>query len=66
MDVLEASDCAYLFVHQKHPVIALLRANRDLIGNDIDKQQKIDNEWYKVCVCVCPSLSCLPIFAESA
>lgn len=47
--VLETGDLAYLFVHQMHPAIALLRANKDLLGSDIDSQQKIDNEWYKVC-----------------
>lgn len=46
--VLETTDCAYVFVHQNHPAVALLRANKDLLGSDIDKQQKIDNEWYKV------------------
>ena len=46
--VLETGDCAYVFVHDKHPAVALLRANKDLLGSDIDKQQKIDNEWYKV------------------
>ena len=47
--ILETGDLAYLFVHQTHPAIALLRANKDLLGSDIDAQQKIDNEWYKVC-----------------
>ena len=60
--VLETTDCTYAFVHQNHPAVALLRANKDLLGSDIDQQQKIDNEWYKVssssnstcaCVCVC-------------
>jgi hypothetical protein len=48
--ILETGDLAYLFVHQTHPAIALLRANKDLLGSDIDAQQKIDNEWYKVSV----------------
>lgn len=46
--VLDTSDCSYVFVHDHHPAIALLRANKDLLGSDIDNQQKIDNEWYKV------------------
>lgn len=47
-NVLEVQQCPYLFVHENHPVIALLRANRDLLKADIDAQPKIDNEWYKV------------------
>lgn len=45
---MEVADFDYLFVHETHPVIALLRANKDIVGCDIDKQQKIDNAWYKV------------------
>lgn len=45
MDVLNAP---YVFVRDKHPVISLLRANKDLLGSDIDEQPRIDDEWYKV------------------
>lgn len=45
---MEVADFDYIFVHETHPVIALLRANKDLLGCDIDKQQKIDNAWFKV------------------
>jgi len=37
-----------VFVHMGHPVIGLLRHNADLIGCDIDKQAKIDGQYYKV------------------
>lgn len=46
--VLQVSNQQYVFVHQDHPVIQVLRINRDLINADIDQQQKIDNEWFKV------------------
>lgn len=46
--VLEVKNCPYLFVKDSHPVIDVLRDNRDLIGSDIDTHQKIDNEWFKV------------------
>lgn len=43
--VLEVQNCPYVFVHQDHPVISLLRHNASLIGCNIDAQPKIDNEW---------------------
>ena len=43
--VLEVQNCPYVFVHQEHPVISLLRHNASLIGCNIDAQPKIDNEW---------------------
>ena len=64
--VLETGDLAYLFVHQMHPAIALLRANKDLLGSDIDSQQKIDNEWYKVCFAVVPSSATLAPKSQSS
>jgi hypothetical protein len=46
--VLHVDNNAWVFVHETHPVIALLRHNSALIGCRIDEQPKIDNEWYKV------------------
>jgi hypothetical protein len=43
--ILEVQGCPYVFVHQDHPVITLLRHNSNLIGCNIDEQPKIDNEW---------------------
>ena len=43
--ILEVTGCPYVFVHQEHPVIMLLRHNSSLIGCNIDEQPKIDNEW---------------------
>ena len=40
--------CPYVFVYEKHPIIALLRANSDLLGSKIDDHSKIDGEWFKV------------------
>jgi hypothetical protein len=53
--ILEVQSCPYVFVHQDHPVISLLRHNSNLIGCNIDDQQKIDNEWY-VLLIACTSL----------
>lgn len=46
--VLPVTGFNYLFVHHEHPVIALLRANREILGADIDKQQLIDECWLKL------------------
>ena len=46
--VLHVNKEQYIFVHQDHPVIQVLRINRELINADIDQQTKIDHEWYKI------------------
>ena len=46
--VLHVDNNPWVFVHESHPVIALLRHNAGLIGCNIDEQPKIDQEWYKV------------------
>mmetsp|Transcript_34395 Transcript_34395/g.81097 ORF Transcript_34395/g.81097 Transcript_34395/m.81097 type:complete len:308 (-) Transcript_34395:47-970(-) len=46
--ILPVNGFNYVFVHQDHPVIALLRVNKDLLGADIDEQHLIDGQWYKV------------------
>lgn len=38
----------YLFVHQHHPVIQVLRINKELINADIDAAKKLEDEWFKV------------------
>ena len=47
-NVLPVSGMPYVFVHETHPVIALLRANSDVIGTKIDEATKIDGEWFKL------------------
>jgi hypothetical protein len=46
--VLHVDNNPWVFVHETHPVVALLRHNASLIGCKIDDQPKIDTEWYKV------------------
>jgi len=46
--VLHVDNNPWVFVHETHPVVALLRHNAGLIGCKIDEQPKIDQEWYKV------------------
>jgi hypothetical protein len=46
--VLHVDNNPWVFVHESHPVIALLRHNAGLIGCKIDEQPKIDQEWFKV------------------
>lgn len=46
--VLNVENNPWVFVHQDHPVISLLRHNSGLIGCQIDDQPKIDGQWYKV------------------
>ena len=37
-----------MFVRENHPVINLLRINKNLLGVDVDEQPKMDGEWHKV------------------
>jgi hypothetical protein len=46
--VLDVQNCPFVFVHQNHPIVDLLRANKDILGADIDEQAKIDEQWFKV------------------
>jgi hypothetical protein len=46
--ILPVQQKAFVFVHEDHPIIDLLRHNMHLIGCDIDKQEKFDNNWFKV------------------
>lgn len=47
-NVLPVNGMPYVFVHENHPVISLLRANSDLVGVKVDEAAKIDGEWFKV------------------
>lgn len=47
-NVLPVNGMPYVFVHETHPVIALLRANTEVIGTKVDEASKIDGEWFKV------------------
>jgi len=47
-NVLEVANQNYVFVHENHPVISLLKANSDLLGTEISEDKRIDGEWYKV------------------
>lgn len=46
--VLNVENNPWVFVHQDHPVISLLRHNSGLIGCQIDDQPKIDGQYFKV------------------
>lgn len=46
--VLEVKSCPYVFVKDTHPIVAVLRANTELIGTHIDSMPKIDGEWFKI------------------
>jgi hypothetical protein len=46
--VLSLGNCPYVFVNQKHPVINLIRMNKEMLGVDIDTIPKMDGEWYKL------------------
>jgi len=47
-NVLPVQGMPYVFVHENHPVISLLRANSELLGVKVDEASKIDGEWFKV------------------
>ena len=47
-NVLPVANQNYVFVHENHPVISLLKANADLLGSDMGDDKRIDGEWFKV------------------
>ena len=46
--VLDVSGQQFIFCAQDHPVIDLLRQNKELLNANIDEQPLIDGEWYKI------------------
>jgi hypothetical protein len=46
--VLNVQGENFVFVSKTHPVIDLLRLNKDLLNADIDTQPLIDEQWFKV------------------
>jgi hypothetical protein len=46
--VLNVSNESFVFVSKAHPVIDLLRLNKEVLNADIDQQTLIDDQWYKV------------------
>lgn len=47
-DVLDVPNCPFLFVHENHPVVNLLRINKHIVGVDIDDQPRMDGQWLKI------------------
>ena len=45
--VLNVQGESFVFVSKAHPVIDLLRANKDVLKADIDKQTLIDDHWVR-------------------
>jgi hypothetical protein len=46
--VIDVPNQPYLFVHQEHPAMGVLRFNADQLSCDMDKLPKIDGQFYKV------------------
>jgi len=46
--VMDVKAAPYAFLKDTHPIVDVIRVNPDLIGDEIDRQTKIDGEWYKV------------------
>ena len=46
--MLEVAGAQFIFCSQNHPVIELLRQNKEMLNADIDTQPLIDGEWYKI------------------
>lgn len=46
--VLNVQGESFMFVSKTHPVIDLLRINKDIVNADIDNQPLIDDQWFKV------------------
>ncbi len=47
-DVLKVPGVPYVFVHESHPVINLLRINKHVVGVDVDEQPKFDGQYHKL------------------
>jgi hypothetical protein len=45
---VQVPGCPYVFVHENHPVINLLRINKHIVGVDVDEQPKMDGQWHKI------------------
>eukprot|EP00960_Hanusia_phi_P061528 764867-Hanusia_phi.AAC.5 len=46
--VINLDKRAYMFVHKDHPVIEMLRCNKDVLSADIDEQPLVDGQYYKL------------------
>ena len=46
--VLDVSGQQFIFCAKDHPVIELLKQNREMLNADITEQPLIDGEWYKI------------------
>jgi hypothetical protein len=47
-NVMEVKSHPVVFVDTKHPVISLLRANKEILGSDIDEQSLVQGRWHTV------------------
>jgi hypothetical protein len=47
-NVMEVKTHPVVFVDRNHPVISLLRANKDILGSDIDEQSLVQGRWHTV------------------
>ena len=52
--VLNVQGEGFVFVSKHHPVIDLLRANKDVLNADIDSQPLIDDQWVSNSPPACP------------
>ena len=47
-NVMEVKTHPVMFVDKDHPVISLLRANKSILGSDIDEQSLVQGRWHTV------------------
>lgn len=47
-NVMEVKSHPVVFVCKDHPVISLLRANKEILGSDIDEQALVQGRWHTV------------------
>ncbi|KAJ1471151.1 hypothetical protein T484DRAFT_1845253 [Baffinella frigidus] len=47
-NVMEVKTHPVMFVDKDHPVISLLRANKAILGSDIDEQSLVQGRWHTV------------------
>jgi hypothetical protein len=47
-NVMEVKSHPVVFVDAQHPIIALLRTNKDLLQSDIDAQPLVQGRWHTV------------------
>ena len=47
-NIIDVQGMPYVFAHETHPVIDLLRINNDIIGGNLEEYTKFQGDWYRL------------------